>query len=187
MSSRELKGKEKATAGANGVRLVKTVIANDAVAVIVNESNPLSKLSLKDVERFFTGDITNWSAVGGKSGGISGYPNTSSGTYAFFQKFALAGRDIPLPKTAGNEQIATEVANNPNAIGYVGLAYVEAKGIKMIAVDGGPICKTANDGSYKLACGLIRFTMEPLEQLRSFDFADPSGSKDRSEHWFRAC
>ena len=46
MSSRELKGKEKATlAGANGVRLVKTVIANDEVVVIVNESNPLSKLS----------------------------------------------------------------------------------------------------------------------------------------------
>ena len=59
MSSRELKGKEKAAAGANGVRLVKTVVANDAVAVIVNESNPLSKLSLKDVERIFTGDITN--------------------------------------------------------------------------------------------------------------------------------
>ena len=94
MSSRELKGKEKAAAGANGVRLVKTVVANDAVAVIVNESNPLSKLSLKDVERIFTGDVTNWSAVGGKSGGISGYTrNTSSGTYAFFQKFALAGRD----------------------------------------------------------------------------------------------
>ena len=46
--------------------LVKTVVANDAVAVIVNASNPLSKLSLKDIERIFTGDVTNWSAVGGK-------------------------------------------------------------------------------------------------------------------------
>ena len=70
------------------------MVANDAVAIIVNESNPLSKISLKDVERVFTGDVTNWSAVGGKSGGISTYTrNTSSGTYAFFQKFALAGRD----------------------------------------------------------------------------------------------
>ena len=67
MSSRELKGKEKAAAGANGVRLVKTVVANDAVAIIVNESNLLSKISLKDVERIFTGDITNWSAVGVKA------------------------------------------------------------------------------------------------------------------------
>ena len=184
MSSRELKGKEKATAGANGVRLVKTVIANDAVAVIVNESNPLSKLSLKDVERIFTGDITNWSAVGGKSGGISGYTrNTSSGTYAFFQKFALAGRDYgaATQKMAGNEQIATEVANNPNAIGYVGLAYVGAKGIKMIAVDGVlPSAKTANDGSYKLARGLNCFTNgNPVGPAKKFlDFAlTPPGQK----------
>ena len=89
MSSRELKGKEKASAGANGVRLTKTVVALDAVAVIVNENNPISKLSLKDIERIFTDDVTDWSSVGGKSGKISGYTrNTSSGTYAFFQKFA---------------------------------------------------------------------------------------------------
>ena len=53
---------------------------------IRSQSSPL-----KDVERVFTGDVTNnWSAVGGKSGGVSGYTrNTSSGTYAhFFQKFA---------------------------------------------------------------------------------------------------
>jgi len=177
MSSRELKGKEKAAAGANGVRLVKTVVANDAVAVIVNESNPLTKLSLKDVERIFTGDVTNWSAVGGKSGGISGYTrNTSSGTYAFFQKFALAGRDYgsATQKMAGNEQIATEVANNPNGIGYVGLAYVGAKGIKVIAVDGVlPSPKTANDGSYTLARGLNCFTNgAPTGAAKKFlDFA----------------
>ena len=71
MSSRELKGKEKASAGANGVRLTKTVVALDAVAVIVNENNPISKLSLKDIERIFTDDVTDWSSVGGKSGKIS--------------------------------------------------------------------------------------------------------------------
>ena len=63
MSSRELKGKEKASAGANGVRLVKTVIANDAVAIIANASNPIGDLSAKDIERIFTGDITNWSVA----------------------------------------------------------------------------------------------------------------------------
>lgn len=177
MSSRELKGKEKATAGGNGVRLVKTVVANDAVAVIVNESNPLSKLSLKDVERIFTGDITSWSAVGGKSGGISAYTrNTSSGTYAFFQKFALAGRDYgsATQKMAGNEQIATEVSKNPNGIGYVGLAYVGAAGIKVIAVDGIlPSAKSANDGSYTLARGLNCFTNgSPTGAAKKFlDFA----------------
>jgi len=173
MSSRELKGKEKASAGANGVRLTKTVVALDAVAIIANENNPLSKLSLKDIERIFTDDVTDWSSVGGKSGKISAYTrNTSSGTYAFFQKFALGNRDYgkSTQKMAGNEQIATEVANNPSGIGYVGLAYIGANGIKVIAVDGvAPSAETANDGTYKLARGLNCFTNgKPVGQTKKF-------------------
>jgi phosphate transport system substrate-binding protein len=184
MSSRELKGKEKASAGANGVRLTKTVVALDAVAVIVNENNPISKLSLKDIERIFTDDVTDWSSVGGKSGKISAYTrNTSSGTYAFFQKFALASRDYgnSTQKMAGNEQIATEVANNVNGIGYIGLAYVGAKGIKVVAVEGVlPSSATANDGSYKLARGLNCFTNgKPSGNAKKFlDFVlTPDGQK----------
>lgn len=177
MSSRELKGKEKATAGANGVRLTKTVVALDAVAVVVNANNPVAKISLKDVERIFAGDVTNWSALGGRSGGISAYTrNTSSGTYAFFQKLALASRDYgsATQKMAGNEQIATEVAKNPNGIGYVGLAYVGVDGIKVVAVDGVlPSSATAQDGSYKLARGLNCFTNgKPRGAAKNFlDFA----------------
>jgi len=37
---------------------------------------------------------------------------------------------------AGNEQIAAEVAKNPNGIGYVGLAYIHAEGVKVVPVDG---------------------------------------------------
>jgi len=162
MSSRELKGKEKASAGANGVYLHKSVVAMDAVAVIVNQSNPVKMLSLKDVERIFTGDNSNWSSVGGKSGTISAYTrNTSSGTYAFFQKFALASRDYgsSTQKMAGNEQIATEVANDINGIGYIGLAYIGVDGIKVVEVDGAAASvQTANDGTYKLARGLNCFT-----------------------------
>lgn len=177
MSSRELKGKEKATSGANGVRLTKMVVAMDAVAVIVNAFNPVDKLSLKDVERIFTGDVTNWSAVGGKSGAISAYTrNTSSGTYAFFQKFALASRDYGsvTQKMAGNEQIATEVAKNPNGIGYVGLAYLGVDGIKVVAIDSvKPSATTANDNSYKLSRGLNCFTNgKPRGTAKKFlDFA----------------
>ena len=58
MSSREFKGKEKASAGANGVRLTKTVVALDAVAIIVNQSNPIKQLSLKQVERILKKTIS---------------------------------------------------------------------------------------------------------------------------------
>ena len=184
MSSRELKGKEKASAGSNGVRLFKTVVANDAVAIIANENNPIKDLSLKDIERIFTGDITNWSAVGANSGKISAYTrNTSSGTYAFFQKFAMDGRDYgsSTQKMAGNEQIATEVSKNPNGIGYVGLAYAGAKGIKVISLGGVlPSPSSANDGTYKLARGLNCFTNgKPTGGAKKFlDFAlTPEGQK----------
>ena len=162
MSSREVKGKEKASAGANGVRLTKTVVALDAVAIIVNQSNPIKQLSLKQVERIFTDDFKDWSSVGGRSGKISAYTrNTSSGTYAFFQKFALEGRDYgaSTQKMAGNEQIAIEVANNPHGIGYIGLAYVGASGIRVIAVDGTlPFFPKTNSGNYKLARKLNCYT-----------------------------
>ena len=108
---RELKGKEKAAAGATGVRLVKTVVANDAVAVIVNESNPLSN-SLKERPHWWCDQLD---AVGGKSGGISGYTrNTSSGTYAFFQ-VCFGWSRLWFCHAEGNDNRA-EVANNPVAL-----------------------------------------------------------------------
>ena len=139
MSSRDVKGRERASAGANGVRLYQTVVAWDAVVVIVNAQNPLTKISAKDLERIFTGDVTNWSSIGGRSGIISAYTrNTSSGTYSFFQREALSNRDygINTQKLVGNEQIAVEVANNPHGIGYAGLAFTQVKGIKTIPVNG---------------------------------------------------
>ena len=139
MSSRDVKGRERASAGANGVRLYQTVVAWDAVVVIVNAQNPLTKISAKDLERIFTGDVTNWSSIGGRSGIISAYTrNTSSGTYSFFQREALSNRDygINTQKLVGNEQIAVEVANNPHGIGYAGLAFTQVKGITTIPVNG---------------------------------------------------
>ena len=121
------------------MRLYQTVVAWDAVVVIVNAQNPLTKISAKDLERIFTGDVTNWSSIGGRSGIISAYTrNTSSGTYSFFQREALSNRDygINTQKLVGNEQIAVEVANNPHGIGYAGLAFTQVKGIKTIPVNG---------------------------------------------------
>jgi phosphate transport system substrate-binding protein len=64
--------------------------------------------------------------------------NTSSGTYKDWQTLAMGGKDYASSsqKMAGNEQIAQEVASNKNGIGYVGFAYVKAKGIKVMEVDG---------------------------------------------------
>lgn len=138
MSSREAKDSEKNEFIAKGRQLVEHVAAYDMIAVIVNEANGVRNLTLKQIEGIFTGDITDWQQVGGKPGAISAYTrNTSSGTYKSFQGMAMNQRDYgaKTQKMAGNEQIAAEVATNPNGIGYVGLAYADKKGVKTVQVE----------------------------------------------------
>lgn len=139
MSSRDLKEKEVAKAMARGVEMAVIPVAKDAIAIVVNEANSLNEIRRRQVELIFSGDVVNWSALSLQTGKISMYTrNTSSGTYATFQKMALHSRDYgwDSQKMAGNEQIASEVAGNFNGIGYVGLAYIDTPGIKVLPVDG---------------------------------------------------
>ena len=139
MSSRRAKSSEVGAASAKGKNMKPTVVAYDGIAVIVNSANPVKALTKKQVEQIFTGDVTDWSAVGGSGGKISIYTrNTSSGTYSDFKELAMKKRDYAggSQKMAGNEQIAAEVGKNPNGVGYVGLAYTKASGIKVMPIDG---------------------------------------------------
>ena len=139
MSSRRAKPTEMSAATAKGVSMKPTIVAYDGIGVIVNQGNPLSSLTKRQVEQIFAGDITDWSQVGGTAGRISIYTrNTSSGTYADFKELAMKKRDYApsAQKMAGNEQIAAEVAKNANGIGYVGLAYLHDPGIKTVSIDG---------------------------------------------------
>ena len=139
MSSRDPKDKEVAKAKAKGVDMKAITVAKDGIAIIVNETSPLESISIEEIELIFSGDVTDWSGISTQTGAISAYTrNTSSGTYAVFQKLGMNSRDYgsETQKMAGNEQIAAEVAKNPNGIGYVGLAYINTPGVKVLPVDG---------------------------------------------------
>ncbi len=139
MSSRQAKPTEVSAAEAKGVTLKATTVAYDGIGVIVSANSPITSLTKRQVEQIFAGDITDWSAVGGPAGTISVYTrNTSSGTYSDFKDLAMKKRDYApsSQKMAGNEQIAAEVAKNPNGIGYVGLAYIHDPGVKAVGIDG---------------------------------------------------
>ena len=139
MSSRRAKPTEMSAASAKGVTLKPLIVAHDGIGIVVNAANPLAKLTKRQVEQIFSGQVTDWSAVGGKPGKISIYTrNTASGTYSDFKALAMNNRDYAKSsqKMAGNEQIAAEVGKNPNGIGYVGLAYLTAPGLKTLAIDG---------------------------------------------------
>jgi phosphate transport system substrate-binding protein len=180
MSSRDPKAKEIAKAKAKGVDMKPITVAKDSIAIIVNESSSLESISLEEVEMIFSGDVTDWSAITMETGNISAYTrNTSSGTYAVFQKLALSSRNYgdETQKMAGNEQIAAEVAKNPNGIGYVGLAYINTPGVKVLPVEGSdptsadyplarPLYYLINDNEAlsETANDFIGFTLSPEGQ-----------------------
>ncbi len=162
MASRRAKPAEIATASGKGVNMKPTIVAYDGIAVIVNAANPLKGLTKKQVEQIFTGEVTDWSAVGGTGGKISIYTrNTSSGTYSDFKELAMKKRDYAgsSQKMAGNEQIASEVGKNPNGIGYVGLAYDKAPGVKALPIDGTlPSVASVQSKSYPYARPTFYYT-----------------------------
>jgi phosphate transport system substrate-binding protein len=173
MASRPAKTEEIAAAKAKNVTLKETTVAYDGMAVIVNENNPVKNLTKRQVEQIFTGEVGDWSAVGGSGGSVSIYTrNTSSGTYSEFKEMAMKKRDYApsSQKMAGNEQIAAEVGKNPNGIGYVGLAYTKAKGVKVISIDNAlPSVESVQKKSYPYSRATFYYTNgEPSGQVKAF-------------------
>ena len=184
MASRPAKPEEIANGKAKGIDLKETIVAYDGIAVIVNTANSIKGLTKKQVEQIFTGEITDWSAVGGSGGKISVYTrNTSSGTYAEFKELAMKKRDYApdSQKLAGNEQIAQEVGKNPNGVGYVGLAYTKASGVRVVPIDGAsPSKESVLAKSYPYARPTSFYTNgEPTGVVKEFiDFTvGPEGQK----------
>ncbi len=191
MSSRRAKPAEVSAAAGKSVNLKPTIVAYDGMAVIINANNPIASLTKKQVEQIFTGEVTDWSAVGGAGGKISIYTrNTSSGTYSDFKELAMKKRDYAgsSQKMAGNEQIASEVGKNPNGIGYVGLAYDKAPGVKPLPIDGtAPTVAAVQDKSYPYARPTFYYTNgEPSGVAKEFvDFTlSPAGQKVVSQVGF---
>jgi phosphate transport system substrate-binding protein len=168
-SSRDLKPEEKS------LGLVDTPIAFDAIAVIVNPSNPVTSLTTTQVAQIFQGTISNWKQVGGPDLPI-GLVNRdeASGTREAFSKIVLKGGAFD-PKAAvlpGTGQVRSVVAESPTAIGYISLGFAD-KSVKALTIDGvAPTEKSVVDGSYPISRVLHFFTKgepNPLSK-RYIDF-----------------
>lgn len=136
MSSRKMKMDEKLKLQEAGRAVKEVIVAYDALAVVVNPSNGVSKLTREQIEGIFTGKIKNWKEVGGSDMQIIAYAReTSSGTYEFFKESVLnrknyASSCLNMPATGA---IVQSVSQTKGAIGYIGVAYMD-KSVKDIAV-----------------------------------------------------
>jgi phosphate transport system substrate-binding protein len=182
MSSRVAKEDEMTMCKTKGVNLKQHDICHDLICVIVNKNSPISNLTKDQVAKIFTGQVTDWSEIGGTPGKISIYTrNTSSGTYKDWQSLAMGGRDYPSSslKMAGNEQIAQEVAKNKNGIGYVGFAYSKAAGTKAITIDGiAPTAANASKFPYSRLCYLFTSDAPTPETTAFLNFIKSSAGQE---------
>src|SRR2546430_2544874 len=173
MSSRRAKSSEVGAASAKGINMKPTIVAYDGIAVIVNAGNPVKSLTKKQVEQIFTGEFTDWSAAGGSGGKISIYTrNTSSGTYSDFKELAMKKRDYApgSQKMAGNEPITSEIRRETSGIGYVGMAYIKAGGVKVVSIDGAsPSTQSVQNHSYPYCRPTFYYTNgEPGDIAKKF-------------------
>lgn len=146
LSSRALKDEE-TSAG-----LVGTTVALDGIAVIVNPANGVENLTVEQIAQIFTGEITDWSELGGEAGTISCIGREAgSGTRDGFESITDTKDACVLKQElTSTGAVIAAVQNSENAIGYASFAAVEGQeGIKALTVNG--VTCTAehiSDGSY---------------------------------------
>ena len=177
LSSRALKDDEKAD-------VEGTTIALDGIAIIVNNASKVEDLTVDQLKQMFTGEITNWSEVGGDDGEIVLIGREAgSGTRDGFESIV----DVKDSCKYAQELTATgavisAVEANPLAIGYASLSAV-GDTVAMVTVEGVECSEdTVKDGSYKIQRPFVFVTNKSValsEQAQAFfDFATSADAAD---------
>ena len=177
LSSRALKDDEKSAVDG-------TVVALDGIAIVVNKDSKVADLTVEQLKKMFTGEITNWKDVGGDDGEIVLIGREAgSGTRDGFESIV----DVKDSCKYAQELTATgavisAVEANPLAIGYASLSAV-GETVKMVTV-GGVACseETVKDGSYEVQRPFVFVTNKSVtlsEQAQAFfDFATSADAAD---------
>lgn len=178
LSSRALKDEEKA----NG--LVETVLAYDGIAIIVNNDNPVTNISLEDLTKVYTGEITNWKDLGGNDGEIVLIGREAgSGTRDGFETITNTKDNCKYrQELTSTGDVITTVSTNPDAIGYASLASVKDS-VKALTVDGVTATEaTIKDGSYAIQRPFVLVTKSGVTLSKTAQsFYDYATSADVSE------
>ncbi len=157
MSSRELKDDEKTS-------VQGSIVAYDGIALLVNTENPVKNISLEDVKKIYTGEITNWKELGGDDSPIVVVSREEgSGTRDAFQEI-VGYESEELVKDAtisdGSGAVKTTVAGNKNAIGFASFEYIDDTVAALNIDDVEPTADNVKAGSYKISRPFILVTKE---------------------------
>ena len=144
-----------------GEQWLLTPFATDALVFVVNENNPVDSLTVEEIQKIYTGEITNWSQVGGEDLEIAAFQrNQGAGSQTMFEKLVMDGLTPMDPPEAwvsdsmlGLLEGVRSYDNSPAAIGYTVYYYANdmemAQGLKVLKVDGVvPSAQSIRDGDY---------------------------------------
>lgn len=159
LASRALKDEEKAKGA------VEHIVALDGVAIVINPENNVTDLTVEQIAQVFTGEITNWSELGGADAPIAVYGReANSGTRGAFEEIVgVEDACAYVNEYSSTGDMVGSIAGNPNAIGYASLSSVNDT-VKAIHVNG-VACneETIKDGSYKIQRPFVMITREGAE------------------------
>lgn len=159
LSSRALTDEEKKKG------LTEKILAHDGIAVIVNSDNPVSDLDVETIAKIYTGEVTNWSEIGGKDGKIVLIGReANSGTRDGFE--SVTGTEDVCKyrqELTSTGDVITTVSGNKDAIGYASVASVNDS-VKQVSVNGtAPANETIKDGSYPIQRPFVLVTKTDSE------------------------
>jgi phosphate binding protein len=184
-SSRPVKPAELDQARAEGIELREYVIGYDGMAVIVHPSNPVAELTVDQLSQIFTGTLASWAPLGGPDHAIDLLSRPSySGTHVFFKDVVLrrgksGARDEFAARTEFVEEtskIVARVAQDPDAISYVGLGFVQGRPVRVVPIAAAageraiaPLAESVRNGSYPIYRPLYLYARgEPQGAARDF-------------------
>ncbi len=152
--------------------LTAVVIAYDAVAILVNDQNPVSSLSLGELRDIFSGDILVWSEVGGEEVDVQVLSREDgSGTRQAFEETVMGEQAVTLAAIVvpSNEAVGEFVADDPVAIGYASAVAVP-DGAKALSIDGArPDLEAVRERSYVLIRPMMLVTRgDPDDEVQAF-------------------
>jgi len=160
-SSRFIKSKEVSLAVEKGQYPVPFAVAYDCIVPVVHPSNTVMNLSLTQIKDIYTGKIKNWKEIGGPDRPVVVISrDTSSGTYEVWAEKVMKG-DRVFPGAllqASNGAIVQAVSKNKNALGYIGIGYLDdsVKSITVNSIAG--TAETTLNGTYPISRPLYMFT-----------------------------
>jgi phosphate transport system substrate-binding protein len=177
-SSRPMKARERKKIQEKfGREVIEIPVAKDGIVIYVHKDNPISKISIPQLCKIYTGQIQNWKELGGEDHRIIVYGReNSSGTYEFFKKEVLKGADFAdhvqtLPGTAA---VVNAVSKDLYSIGYGGNAY--SQGVRIL-----PVSRT--DTSQAIEANELSITMGEYPISRNLYFYLAKVPNDGIQHF----